>query len=141
MRPSEYYESILDSIDSDLERRVFDALARQIGHVLSRAELIYMVYGEPVEDHEFASNPRDRAIRKCIENLRSRDFPIVSTSGEAGYCLSDDPVKIDQCVAEDRSRIDRMQSKISHLMRSKSMAHDLHQWRQGADLPVQARMF
>lgn len=141
MRPSEYYQSILDSIDSDLERRVFDLLAVHIGEPISRTFMISFLFGEDIEEAETGNNPRDRAIRKCIENLRSRDFPIVSTSGEAGYCLSDDPLKIDRCVAEDRSRIDRMQSKISHLLRSKSMAHDLHQWRKGEELPVQARMF
>lgn len=141
MQPSEYYQSILDSIDSELERRVFDVLARHIGDPVSRSEMISILYGEDINEDEMGNNPRDRAIRRCIENLRSRDFPIVSTSHDAGYCLSDDPLKIDRCVAEDRSRIDHMQAKINHLLRSKSMAHDLHQWRKGEELPVQARMF
>lgn len=140
MQPAEYYQAILQSINDDLERRVFELLTKHIGEPITRSYIVSMLYGDFVSDWEVTNNPHDRAVRKCIENLRSRDYPIVSTSGEAGYCLTDDPRAIDQCVAEERSRIANTQRKIDHLLRSKNMAHDLHLWRQGAELPVQARI-
>lgn len=141
MRPSDYYEAILASINDDLERRVFGVLAAHIGETVGRAQMISLLFGETVEDTTLASNQHDRAIRKCIENLRSKDHPIVSTSGEAGYCLTDDPEKVRMCIAEQRSRIVKMQKQIEHLERSTTMARSLRQWREGQDMPVQARLF
>lgn len=139
MHPQTFYQSILEGITDDQERRVFQVLSERVGQAVTRAELICAVYGKPETAAE--EEAHDRAIRKCIETLRGKDYPIVSTSSEAGYALTDDPEAIDRCVAEERSRIQRTQSKIDHLLRSKGMAHDLRQWRRGTEVPVQLRIF
>lgn len=141
MQPQEYYQEILNGITDDLERRVFDQLSQHLGEAVLRTELIEALYGERVESGELASHPHDRAIRKCVEALQTKGFPIVSSSSEAGYCLTDDGEAIDKCVREYRSRIQRMQEKVDHLLRAKSMAHTLRQWHRGSEIPVQARMF
>lgn len=140
MQPTDYYQSILDTITDDLERRVFQLLSSRVGSQTSRSFMIFWLFGEEVTDDSLASNPHDRAIRKCIENLRNRDYPIVASSGEAGYCLTDDPEQINACIAEERARVKKIEEKIGHMQRSRQMAHDLHLWRQGAQLPVQLRL-
>lgn len=141
MQPQEYYQEILSRITDDLQKQVFDVLGARLGEAVLRTELIEIIFGDHVESSELENNPHDRAIRECIEALRSKDFPIISSSSKAGYCLSDDEEAIERCVAEYRSRTSHMQERITHLLRSKSVAHDLHQWRRGTELPMQARMF
>lgn len=141
MHPDEFYQSILMQVNDELERRVFEVLSAHVGEQVTRADLIEAVYGPDQYTGNLAMNGHDRAIRKCIEHLSEKDFPIVSTSGDSGYCLTDDPAAIDRCVAENLSRQKHLEARIDHLRRSKKLAQDLRRWRQGAHLPVQARMF
>lgn len=141
MHPSEFYQSILMQINDELERHVFEVLSAHVGEAVTRLDLLIALYGPNVARGDLASNPHDRAIRTCIERLREKDFPIVSTSGESGYILTDQPELIDRCVAEERSRIQHTEIKITHLLKSKTLAHSLHQWRQGIQLPVQPSLF
>jgi hypothetical protein len=141
MQPSEYYDSILQSITVDDERRVFQLLSAHIGEPVTRQFMISMLFGIMIDEDGLSNNRQDRIIRKCIENLRNQNFPIVSTAGEAGYCLTDDVDQIRACIAEAASRVKKMQDQINHLYESMGMARNLYQWRRGAELPVQARMF
>lgn len=139
MQPSEFYQSILDSITDRDERHLFVILSEHVGQPMSRSDLIQEFFGVRVRPEELANNPHDRMIRKIIENLRNRDYPIVSSSGEAGYMLTDDQDAIDACVAEERARVRKIEEKITHMQRSRKLAHDLHLWREGAELPVQLK--
>lgn len=141
MKPSEYYKYLLDSLSDETERRIFRILVDHIGTPIKRVELISLVFGKTVAEEELANNGRDRAIRKYIEALRSKSFPIVSTSSEAGYELCADPDRVDKYIAEENSRIARINEKIGFLQRSKKVAGELRDWRAGADMPVQERMF
>jgi len=141
MKPSDFYQNLLAKITKDEERRVFEALSRRLGQTILRSQLILEVFGQAVPAKELASNAWDRRIRKSIERLRAQDFPIISTSGGAGYTLKDDPQAIDAYIAEEQSRISKIQEKIGHLRRSKDQARMLHHWRETNETIVQARMF
>jgi hypothetical protein len=140
MQPADFYQSILDSLTDDLERKVFQVLSDHFGLPITRVEIISLVYGIDIEKAKLSDSRQDRAIRKCIENLRSKDYPIVASSGEAGYFLTDNQNEIDACVAEERARVRNIEKKIEHMQRSRRLAHDLHLWRRGAQLPVQLKL-
>ena len=55
----------------------------------------------------------DRYIREAVRVLRSNGFPIVSTSGQAGY--SYDPDRVDEIIADMESRIADLSATIRAL--------------------------
>jgi len=82
------YEKILFELASGemskLQRDVYNLL-KQNPEGLTRQELVLKIYGyRPVRLEACAD---DRKIRKAIEKLRQRLFPIVSTSSQPGYRL------------------------------------------------------
>jgi len=58
-------------------------------------------------------NTTDRYIREAVRVLRADGFPIVSTSGQAGY--SYDPDKVDEIIADLESRIADLSATIRAL--------------------------
>lgn len=141
MKPSEFYDNLLRSITDELERKVFFALTHRIGRLVTRAELIEAVFGLEVgTGAELAGSVRDRKIRVCIAKLRERSIPIVSSSGEAGYELCDDPDRINQYIAEEMHRVEAIQDKVTHLRRSLTTATSLREWRAEVGVPVQDRL-
>lgn len=141
MKPSEFYDNLLKSLTTETEQKVFKALSYRIGRMVTRAELREIVFGLRPGEQDLASESHDRTIRKCIENMRNRAIPIVSTSSESGYELSDDPDRIKQYMAEERSRIDHIQDKLTHLQHSMTVATALREWRAEVGVPVQERLF
>lgn len=142
MKPSEFYDNLLKSLTDELEQKVFRVLSHRLGRPVTRVELVEAVFGIIVSDPAtIANSPQDRKVRKCIERLRAKSFPIVSTSGEAGYELCDDPNRINAYVAEEASRIENIQDKIGHLRKSVSVATALREWRAEVGVPVQEKLF
>lgn len=128
--PAEVYERILESVDPGLERQVFDVLVANLGVFVTREFLISTIWGVEVPTSDLANSSFDRQIRVCIQRLRDKDFPIVSSSGHPGYGLKADESDIDQTIAELRSKIDSLQNSINHLYRSKKKAHDIRTFRE-----------
>jgi len=90
--------------------KILDALL-QAPKGLTRKGLIRIVIGEE-PDNNLSNDTRDRKIRKGIEYLRNLGFPIVSTSGKAGYKLDTDPKNIEDMIREWESRIVQLQRRV-----------------------------
>lgn len=142
MRPSEFYQSLLAQIDDKFEQDVFQCLAGHIGESISRQELIFDVCGAMVDKEILSGDADDRRIRKCIERLRYKGFPIVSSSSGNGYSLVDDPQKMDTYLAEERARADHIQKKIQALYRARRMARAMpmiRKWKASEAVATQDR--
>lgn len=111
--PNPVYENLLQELAAGeltkLERQVFELL-RDNPDGLDRYQLIYQIYG--YLPRSLAGSTDDRKIRKTIERLRRRLYPIVSTSGRPGYRLDVSKEAAEKMLAELRSRIDHMQEQV-----------------------------
>lgn len=110
--PSIVYESLLEELAAGeltrLQRQVFELL-RDNRDGLDRYQLVMKIYGYlPLK---IDGNTDDRKIRKAIEKLRNRNFPIVSTSGRPGYRLDTSKEAAEKMLAELHSRIKHMQEQ------------------------------
>lgn len=110
--PSLVYESLLAELAEGeltaLQRQVFELL-RDNPDGLDRFQLVGRIYGYiPLK---IDGNTHDRKIRKAIEKLRNRNFPIVSTSGQPGYRLDTSKEAAEKMLAELHSRISHMQEQ------------------------------
>ncbi len=108
------YEKLLAELNAGelpiIVRNILDALL-QAPKGLTRKGLIRIVFGEE-PDNNLSNDTRDRKIRKGIEHLRNLGFPIVSTSGKAGYRLDTDPKNIECMIREWESRIVQLQQRV-----------------------------
>lgn len=113
------YEKLLAELNAGelpiIVRKILDALL-QAPKGLTRKGLIRIVFGEE-PDNNLSNDTRDRKIRKGIEHLRNLGFPIVSTSGKAGYKLDTDPKNIDEMIREWESRIVHLQHRVNAAQR------------------------
>lgn len=108
------YERLLVELDvcelSELERKVLDALMKAPNGITRRG-LIRVVYGVEAQ-RNLSNDPHDRKIRKAIESLRSRNIPIVSSSGKAGYRLDTSPEAVENMIRELKSRIAHLEQRL-----------------------------
>lgn len=136
------YEQILEEINDDLEKRVFDVLVASAGQDVTRRELILAIFGVQVAEWEDLSNNKlDRKIRKCIERLRKKDFSIVSSSGKAGYRLDLDDESMDAYIVELNSRRESLSVSIEHAYRAKRKLPALREYRKTLQPIVQGKLF
>ena len=113
MNPTNVYENLLEELAAgqlnDLQRQVFELL-RDNPDGLDRFQLVHHIYGYiPVK---IDGNTDDRKIRKAIERLRQRLFPIVSTSGRPGYRLDTSKEAVSKMIHELQSRRARIDEQI-----------------------------
>lgn len=108
------YKKLLTELNAGelpiMVRKIMDALL-QAPKGLTRKGLIRIVFGEEPENN-LSNDTRDRKIRKGIEHLRNLGFPIVSTSGKAGYKMDTDPKNIEEMIREWESRIVQLQQRV-----------------------------
>ena len=108
------YEKLLVELNagelSQLERKVLDALLKPSSGITRRG-LVRVIYGVEAQ-HNISNDPNDRKIRKAIESLRSRNIPIVSSSGKAGYRLDTSPEAIQNMIRELKSRIAHLEQRL-----------------------------
>lgn len=86
--PRVVYETMLEELAAGemnaLQKKIFDLL-RAHPEGMTRYDLVASIFGyRPVT---LDGNTQDRKIRKAIEALRKRLYPIVSTSHSPGYRL------------------------------------------------------
>src|SRR5512147_1335892 len=109
------YEKLLTELNAGelpiIVRKILDVLS-QAPKGLTRKGLILIVFGED-PDNNLSNDTRDRKIRKGIEHLRNLGFPIVSTSGKAGYKLDTASKNIDEMIREWESRIIHLQHRVN----------------------------
>ncbi len=113
MNPNQVYENLLEELAAGeltkLQRQVFELL-RDNPDGLDRYQLVLRIYGYlPLK---IDGNGDDRKIRKAIEKLRKRLFPVVSTSGRPGYRLDVSRAAAEKMVAELNSRIEHMREQV-----------------------------
>ena len=134
------YDQLLAEINDELERKVLDALSQRQGEAVTRPELVFAVFGEYVQKSELSASTHDRKIREAIERLRKKDYPIHSSSGEAGYMLTTDEDAIDEYIGEQEARIDRLRENVLAARRSKIKAKLITIWRKANTPAVQERL-
>ncbi|MBI2757218.1 MAG: hypothetical protein HYX49_00905 [Chloroflexi bacterium] len=117
------YEKLLAELNAGqlpvIARKILDAFLKA-PKGLRRKGLIHIVFGEEPQTN-LGNDTRDRKIRKGIEYLRNMGYPIVSTSGKAGYRLDTDPERIEGMIREWESRIAHLQKRVDAARRY----HDL----------------
>jgi hypothetical protein len=114
------YEQLVAEITDEDEKRVFDLLLQADGQRISRVELVKEVFGVVVESEALANSVEDRKVREIIHRLRERDYPIVSSSGAAGYTMKASAEEMDAYIADQASRKEKIQDNIDHAYRSKA---------------------
>jgi hypothetical protein len=113
------YDMLLSEITDTLERQVLTLLMDNAGKRLTREHLVYAIFGKIVADGKLANNPDDRKIRECIERLQQRKYPILSSSGRAGYIMAIDDGELDTYVAELETRQRALHEKVKALRESR----------------------
>ena len=135
------YDQLLLEITDETERRVFQALADRAGEKVTRPELVFAVFNVYVQQSELGNCTEDRKVRECIERLQRREYPILASSGEAGYVLLADDEELNKYILELASRRDRLVEKIAALMRSRRRINDIRTYREAAEQAKQLNMF
>jgi hypothetical protein len=143
MATSLVYDQLLSEITDDMERAVMKVLIEHAGERVTRYLLLKEVHGfgayEWAEKHGLANSTADRQNREIIERLQAKDYPIVSSSGQAGYILAADDETTDSYVAELVSRRANLDEKIDHVRKSKRWVKFIREWK--ANRPaVQTRL-
>jgi len=107
------YENLLEELAAgeltELQRKVFELL-RANPDGLTRDQLVHHIFG--YWPNELDGNTDDRKIRKAIEALRERLFPIVSTSSHPGYRLDVSREAVEKMIAELQSRRQKIDDQI-----------------------------
>lgn len=112
-----YYTKLLQEWEANmdtLEARVFSILRQAYPNGRTREQLVMDVYGE-FSQTNINNDTRDRGIRKAISNMRRRDIPIFSTSGEAGYRLELSENELGKMIAEMRRKRENLDDQIRSL--------------------------
>jgi hypothetical protein len=114
MPRSKNYERLLEELAAGemtkLQRKVF-SLLKDHPDGLTRGNLVFMIYGYVPSN--LGNDNNDRKIRKAIEALRRRLFPIVSTSSQAGYRLDVSRETVEKMIGELQHRKAKIQDQIN----------------------------
>lgn len=129
------YDQLLASLTDADETAVLKVLLERAGERVTRYELLETIQGAEArayaEQHGLANNTDDRRNREAIERLQGKDYPIVSSSGQAGYILAADDAITEAYIAEIGSRITQMEAKKESLRRSKKWIPFIREWKAG----------
>ena len=134
------YDQLLSEVTDALEHRILDILLQAYPNTaagITRQQLVMTLYGYWPDNLETDRN--DRIIRKAIEHLR-QDWPIVSSSGGAGYRLSEDPQEISAFAAEQASRAERNRENAQRAYRWLPKARAIQEARRTAIQVTQERL-
>lgn len=126
------YDQLLAEVTDRLERQVLDILLDNPGRRITRQEFVMKLFGYPPAD--LANSTEDRQVRECIERLRAKDWPIVSSSGEAGYQIEDDEEKIREFAAEQSARAEHNRENAQAAYRWLPKAKAIQEARRSASL-------
>jgi len=108
------YERLLEELAagemSKLQRKVFELL-KDHPDGMTRQELVQAIYGYWPQNVN--GNSDDRKIRKAIEAMRKRLFPIISTSSKAGYRFDISREYVVKMINELRHRKSKIEEQIN----------------------------
>ena len=122
MQITNVYEQLVAEITDADEKKVFDALLQADGERVTRMALVLEVFGVVIDPESLANSVEDRKVREIISRLRKRDYPIVSSSGAAGYTMKASAEEMDIYIADQASRKAKIQDNIDAAYRSKEKA-------------------
>jgi flagellar motility protein MotE (MotC chaperone) len=135
------YRHIQETAPADLERRIMEILeaARKSspGTNITRPELVLQIFG--IHTTAFSRQPsastKDRQIRDAIADLQEQGYPIIASSGAAGYRLAINDQERLEYIREIEARIKKLENKL-HALRSP-------RWHYGDEpgTPTQAALF
>ena len=138
------YDQLMEGITDKMTRSVLDVLIQHAGERVTRLDLLEHVHGWNVRDqaekHGLANSTEDRQNRAIIEMLQDKGYPIVASSGTAGYVLAADEATTEAYIAELVSREENLRNKIRSVRASKRWIPFIRDWR--ANKPAkQDRLF
>ncbi len=123
------YDLLMHDVTEPLERSVLNVLIEHAGQKVSRPDLVFKVFGHYVQSKELANNQDDRKIRECIERLQQKSFPILASSGSAGYVLADSDAELDSYLAEIESRRNTLLEKEKALRSSRRWIRSIQEYK------------
>jgi hypothetical protein len=128
------YAELLAEVTDELERDVLHILLISNPKNVTRQQFVMKIFNYFPDDLE--NNQDDRKVRAAIEHLR-QDWPIISSSGGAGYRLSEDPTEIQAFAAEQASRAERNRENAQRAYRWIPKANSIHEARRSAQIVKQ----
>jgi len=118
--PRDIYAEIRAATPADLDRRVLAVMLHHRGsdNRISRRDLVEQVFGVSLAaDDDLSTLTIDRQLRSSIARLQE-DYPIVSSSGDGGYCLIGSLAELEIYEREITSRAAALLDKSRRLRRS-----------------------
>jgi hypothetical protein len=132
------YEVMRSQVTEPLQLKVLNLLEANPKGV-SRMELAMEIYQYPPRNLETSSE--DRIIRSAIRKLRDLNFPIVSSSGERGYRLSENKDEIEAMAREYDSRAESCKAEAFRIRTiQKPLAKAIAEYRQTHKIVSQDRL-
>jgi len=126
------YDLLLQDVTDELERKVLSALIAHAGEKITRPELVFSVYGVYVQQSSLNASLEDRKIREAIERLQRKEYPILASSGAAGYVLASDDAELDSYLGEIVSRQNTLIEKERALRRSRRWIKFIREYKTNA---------
>lgn len=131
------YRKLLEEVDDAFQRCVLEVLLDRAGETVTRRQFVATVSGEIISSRVATA---DRKIRLAIAALRAANWPILSSSGEAGYRLCYDEFEIAICAAEMRRRAESQAEAARVMGRSVDKARRIAEAVRADELYRQERM-
>ena len=143
MSTTKIYDELLEQVAGELdelESKVLDALISAPAGI-SRSHLIHKIFDAWVAPEELANNTYDRKIRLAVKSMRKKRLPIFSSSGEAGYRLSEDPNEMEEMAREFDSRAEECTASAKHVRTfQKPLTLAIREFRQTHKIVSQERL-
>lgn len=118
--PEDVYLEIKAMTPQDIDTKVLNVLMQHVGreNSISRRHLIDQVFGVCLPVNVNLANLRaDRQVRLAIARLQ-KDYPIIGSSGGAGYCMVSGMDELTRYEAEINSRAKKLLEKSRRLRRA-----------------------
>lgn len=137
-----YYSQLLEEVTDEVKSGILHALltaAESADPSVTRGELIRRVYGVDVTPETLAGSREDRRIRAAIAELR-RSWPIVSSSGGAGYRLEVDVEAIMAFRREQLARAEKLRQSAHQAVGWLTRARAIREYLRSGVEAVQSRL-
>jgi hypothetical protein len=82
---------------------------------ITRPELVLQIFGSHVDRFRLANSTQERQIRDAIADLQEQGYPIIASSGAAGYRLAIDDDERLEYIREIQARIAKLEKKVNAL--------------------------
>lgn len=139
MSTTPVYDLMLSGVTEEFLRKVLTVLIEHAGERVTRPQFVFEVFGVICTQGTLSNSKEDRQIRDAIEQLQQREYPILSSSGAAGYILAIDDSELDAYVAEIVTRQNSLAEKATALRKSRRWIGIIREYKTNKPA-VQARL-